>query len=119
MTDPWSLLLPLGAAVLTFFFHPRVAGMGRTVQLFDAVGLGFFCATATTKAATADIPLMAAVLLGAITGVGGSILPDVLAGQTPSVRSTDSVLYAIPAGAGSVMVRWPTQTVRAIPRSRL
>src|SRR6478609_4958554 len=28
LTDPWSLLLPLAAAVLTFFFHPRVARMG-------------------------------------------------------------------------------------------
>ena len=38
LTDPWSLLLPLGAAVLTFFFHPRVARMGRTVQLFERSG---------------------------------------------------------------------------------
>jgi len=74
--------------------------MGRTVQLFDAVGLGVFCATATT----AGIPLMAAVLLGTITGVGGGILRDVLAGQTPSVLSRDSGLYAIPAVAGSVVV---------------
>ena len=104
LTDPLSLLLPLAAAVLTFFFHPRVARMGRTVQLFDAVGLGVFCATATTKAATAGLPFMAAVLLGTITGVGGGILRDVLAGQTPSVLSRDSGLYAIPAVAGSVVV---------------
>ncbi len=32
LTDPWSLLLPVGAAVLTFFLHPRVARMGRTVH---------------------------------------------------------------------------------------
>jgi uncharacterized membrane protein YeiH len=104
LTDPWSLLIPLAAAVLTFFFHPRVARMGRTVQLFDAIGLGVFCATATTKAAAAGIPPMAAVLLGTITGVGGGILRDVLAGQTPAVLRKDSGLYAIPAVAGSVMV---------------
>jgi len=104
LTDPWSLLLPLVAAVLTFFFHPRVARMERTVQLFDAVGLGVFCATATTKAATTGIPPMAAVLLGTITGVGGGILRDVLAGQTPSVLRQNSRLYAIPAIAGSIVV---------------
>src|SRR6476660_1549488 len=96
LTDPWSLLLPLAAAVLTFFFHPRVARLGRTVERFDAVGLGVFCATATTKTAATGIPPMAAVLLGTITGVGGGILRDVLAGQTPSVLGKDSGLYAIP-----------------------
>jgi uncharacterized membrane protein YeiH len=104
LTDPWSLLLPLAAAVLTFFFHPRVARMGHTVQLFDAIGLGVFCATATTKAAAAGIPPLAAVLLGTITGVGGGILRDVLAGQTPSVLRKESGLYAIPAVAGSALV---------------
>jgi uncharacterized membrane protein YeiH len=104
LTDPWSLLIPLAAAVLTLFFHPRVARMGHTVQLFDAIGLGVFCATATTKAAAAGIPPLAAVLLGTITGVGGGILRDVLAGQTPSVLRKESGLYAIPAVAGSALV---------------
>src|SRR6476659_7619447 len=104
LTDPWSLLLPLVATVLTFFFHPRVARMGRTVQLFDAIGLGVFCATATTKAAAAGISPIAAVLLGTITGVGGGSLRDLLAGQTPSVLRQDSQLYVTPAIAGSVLV---------------
>jgi uncharacterized membrane protein YeiH len=104
LTDPWSLVLPLVATVLTFFFHPRVARMERTVQLFDAVGLGVFCATATTKAAASGISPIAAVLLGTITGVGGGILRDLLAGQTPSVLRQDSRLYVIPAIAGSTVV---------------
>ncbi len=104
LTNSWSLVLPLVAAVVTFFFHPRVAMMGRTVLVFDAIGLGVFCATATTKAAAAGIPLVAAVLLGTITGVGGGILRDVLAGQIPSVLRRDSQLYAIPAVAGSLVV---------------
>lgn len=104
LTSPWSLLLPLVATVLTFFFHPRVARMGRTVQLFDAIGLGVFCATATTKAASTGIPPTPAVLLGTITGVGGGILRDILAGQTPSVLRRDSRLYAIPAVTGCILV---------------
>ena len=104
LTDPWSLLLPIAAAALTFLFHPRVARMGRTVQFFDAIGLGVFCATATTKAAASGISPMAAVLLGTITGVGGGILRDVLAGQTPSVLRRDSRLYAIPAVTGCILV---------------
>ena len=119
LTDPWSLLIPLAAAVLTFFFHPRVARMGHTVQLFDAIGLGVFCATATTKAAAAGIPPLAAVLLGTITGVGGGILRDVLAGQTPSVLRKESELYAIPPSRALPWSRWPTHSAAATPRSRL
>jgi uncharacterized membrane protein YeiH len=104
LADPWQLLLPIAAAALTFFFHPRVARMGRTVQFFDAIGLGVFCATATTKAAASGISPVAAVLLGTITGVGGGILRDVLAGQTPSVLRRNSRLYVIPAVAGSILV---------------
>ncbi len=104
LTDPWVLTLPLIATVVAFFFHPRLERMGRTVLVFDAIGLGVFCATATTKAAATGIPPMAAVLLGTITGVGGGILRDVLAGGVPSVLRRDSQLYAIPAIAGCVVV---------------
>ena len=47
LTNPWWLLLPLLATVITFIWHPQVQRLRRGVQLFDAVGLGVFCATAT------------------------------------------------------------------------
>jgi uncharacterized membrane protein YeiH len=115
ITDPWVLTLPLLATVVVFFFHPRLAKMARTVLVFDAIGLGVFCATATAKAAATGIPTMAAVLLGTITGVGGGILRDVLAGDVPSVLRRDSALYAIPAIAGCLLVAvaftWGMSTV--------
>lgn len=100
----WWLILPLIASVLTFFLHPVVSRLHRAVQVFDAIGLGVFCASATAKAAGYGVSPLAAVLLGTVTGVGGGILRDVLAGEIPSVLRRDTKLYAVPAVAGSIIV---------------
>lgn len=100
----WWLLLPLVATAVTFFFHPQVTRLRRAIHVFDAVGLGLFCATATAKATQYGVSPLAAVLLGTITGVGGGILRDLLAGETPAVLRRDSQLYAIPAVAGCTVV---------------
>lgn len=104
LTDPWWLILPLIATLVTFRWHPQVRKMRRAVELFDAIGLGVFCATATVKAIDFGIQPLAAVLLGSITGVGGGIIRDVLAGVTPAVLRKDSRLYALPAIAGCAAV---------------
>ena len=104
LTNPWWLLLPLLATVITFIWHPQVQRLRRGVMLFDAVGLGVFCATATAKASAYGVTPLAAVLLGTITGVGGGVLRDILAGTTPSVLRKDSRLYAVPAVGGCAVV---------------
>lgn len=104
MQDPWWIAVPLVATVVTFFFHPHVQRMHLAVDVLDAVGLGVFCATATATAWDYGVSPPAAVLLGLITGIGGGILRDVLAGVRPTVLRRDSQLYAIPALAGSVVV---------------
>lgn len=104
LLNPWWLILPLVAAGITFQWHPHVARMRRAVEVFDAIGLGVFCATATVKAIDYGVHPIASVLLGSITGVGGGIIRDLLAGVTPAVLRRDSRLYAVPAIAGCAVV---------------
>ena len=103
LTNSWWLAVPLLVAAVTFRFHPQIRRMNHTVEVFDAIGLGAFCATATAKAAAAGLPPMTAILLGTITGVGGGVLRDVLAGVAPAVLSPGA-LYAIPAVVGCTLV---------------
>ncbi len=63
-----------------------------------------FCAAATAKAAAFGIAPYTAVMLGVITGIGGGILRDVLAGEIPSVLRRDTKLYAVTAVAGCIVV---------------
>jgi len=77
-------------------------GLGRwldrmivPITVLDALGLSLFAVTGASKALSFGLGAGQAVILGAITGVGGGTIRDVLIRQVPTVLS--SGLYAIPA----------------------
>ena len=101
----WRYLAAAAAAGLVCFFaRPALERIKRSVLVFDAVGLGLFCVTGATKALDFGVGPVPAILLGAITGIGGGILRDVLLRDVPTVLRHD--LYAIPAllGAGVLVI---------------
>lgn len=90
--------------LLTFFWAGRVARYQRLILLLDAVGLSLFAVLGTTKAIDHGIhPVMAAVM-GMLTGIGGGMTRDVLAGDIPFVLRSPPGLYAIAALAGGAVV---------------
>src|SRR3954452_22343554 len=97
----WRYLAAAAAAGLVCFFgRPLLERIQRSVLFSDAVGLVLFCVTGASKALDFGVGPVPATLLGAITGIGGGILRDVLLRDVPTVLRHD--LYAIPAllGAG-------------------
>ncbi|MFI0353693.1 trimeric intracellular cation channel family protein [Actinomadura sp. 9N407] len=97
------VLTPLVAAGLVFFWHPQVTRLLPAVLLFDAAGLGLFCATGTLKALEHGLSPLHSAVLGVVTAIGGGILRDVLSGQIPNVLY-DRELYALPAMLGAAVV---------------
>ncbi|HEX2312950.1 MAG TPA: trimeric intracellular cation channel family protein [Thermomonospora sp.] len=97
------VLVPLAAAAVVFFWHPQVARITPAVTVFDAAGLGLFCATGTIKALDHGLSPVHAAVLGVCTGIGGGILRDMLSGRIPAVLY-DRQLYALPAMLGSATV---------------
>jgi uncharacterized membrane protein YeiH len=101
----WRYLVAAAAAGLVCYFAGRaLERIRRSVLIFDAIGLGLFCVTGATKALDFRVGPVPAVLLGAITGIGGGILRDMLLREVPTVLRHE--LYAIPAllGAGVLVV---------------
>jgi uncharacterized membrane protein YeiH len=101
----WRYLAAAGAAgLLCYFGRPALERIKRSVLVFDAFGLGLFCVTGATKALDFGLGPPQAILLGAITGIGGGMLRDVLLRDVPTVLRHD--LYAIPAllGAGILVI---------------
>lgn len=99
LSDWRYLLVPVLAGLLTFAFHPAVGRAERVVTLFDAAGLGLFCVTGAVKALEHGLGPVPAALMGMVTGIGGGIARDLLAGRTPAVFSSE--LYATPALLGA------------------
>jgi uncharacterized membrane protein YeiH len=102
MRDQVYLWMPLVATVVVVAGHRAVERMARPVLVFDALGLGLFAVVGAGKALDNDVGVLAAVLLGVMTAVGGGIVRDVLARDVPYVFRPDSALYAIPATLGAV-----------------
>lgn len=91
------LWVALGASVLAFFGRKLVTqGQTYAILLYlDAFGAAFFAVHATDKVWRMDFGLPAApVILGVITGIGGGLLRDVLAGRPTLLMSRE--LYAVP-----------------------
>jgi uncharacterized membrane protein YeiH len=78
---------------------PRV--YEEALQLADAAGLALFTVVGANIALELGFDGAIAVLTGLITGVGGGVMRDVLAGRTPLVMRGE--IYATAALAGSVV----------------
>lgn len=101
LADWRYLLVPVAAGLLTFFFHASVGRLERVVTIFDAFGLALFCVTGALKAVDYGLGPLPAALLGMVTGIGGGILRDVLAGRVPVIF--EGALYATPALVGALV----------------
>ncbi len=103
-TAHWYFVLaPMLGGLLTFFFHPAITRIEGPINLFDAFGLGLFTVLGTLKALDLGFDPLAATCAGVVTGVGGGVIRDLLAGEVPSVLKSGE-LYAIPAIGGAVVV---------------
>ncbi len=101
LADWRYLLVPVGAGLLAFWWHPALGRMERTITVFDAFGLGLFCVTGALKAVDYGLGPVPAALMGMLTGIGGGMARDVLAGRVPEIFRGE--LYATPALAGALV----------------
>jgi uncharacterized membrane protein YeiH len=99
----WShIAVSLLAAVMTFWWHPRIERLRTPILVFDAAGLGLFAVAGTQKALALGLNPLVAALLGMLTGIGGGMLRDLLVSEIPTVLRSD--LYALAALAGASLV---------------
>ncbi|ODS57854.1 MAG: hypothetical protein ABS36_04955 [Acidobacteria bacterium SCN 69-37] len=102
LTEWRYVAVALLAAVVTFFWHPRLERLRTPILLFDAAGLALFAVSGTQKALAFGLNPFIAALLGMLTGIGGGMLRDVLVREIPTVLRED--LYAIAALLGAAVV---------------
>lgn len=106
IADWWAFFLALGCGIALVPFRHRFSAdrapdSWRVVTIADALGLGAFCVIGASVTLTMGFALWLAVVMGGLTGVGGGILRDVLAGTKPLVFTGQ--VYASAALAGSAV----------------
>ena len=99
----WRYLAAAGAAgLVTVVAYPLIGRLQRPVDALDAAGLSLFSVTGAAAALTHGLGIPESIILGAITGIGGGMVRDVLVREVPVVLR--SGLYAIPALVGAAIV---------------
>jgi uncharacterized membrane protein YeiH len=96
------IAVSLLAAVVTFWWYPRVERLRTPILLFDAAGLALFAVSGTEKALAFGLDPLVAAILGMLTGIGGGVLRDLLVSEIPTVLRGE--LYAVAALAGAAVV---------------
>lgn len=105
ISDPLYLILACVGALVAFLTDLK----GRAWEIFkvhgDAVILGAWSVTGSTKALAYGMPWIACIFMGVLTAVGGGMVRDVASGQIPSVFGGNP-LYAVPAiiAAGAMVL---------------
>lgn len=100
--EPIYLVPPVLAMVLVATRIIHDTRLRRTLMLFDAGGLALFCTSGTLIAYEAGLNPVAAALLGVTSAVGGGVMRDVVANETPQLFNPRGV-YAIPAMLGAFL----------------
>jgi uncharacterized membrane protein YeiH len=95
-----------GAGLVTSLMHPTIDRIQGPIDTMDAAGLSLFCVTGAATALSYRLGTAESIILGAITGIGGGMVRDLLVGEIPEVLRRG--LYAIPAlvGAGIVVLAY-------------
>jgi uncharacterized membrane protein YeiH len=91
-----------GGGAVFFFYQFFQQVPSQLMITFDAVGLSLCAIAGAGKALEFGINPMLSVLMGAVTGVGGGTIRDILLNRVPGVLQTD--VYAAAALAGAIVV---------------
>lgn len=97
-----SLYLPFAllGALIAYLVPLRGKWTLRVLTVADALSLGCWAATGTSKALGAGLEWLPAIFIGLVTAVGGGMIRDLLVGRVPAVLGGNT-LYASGALLGS------------------
>lgn len=92
------------ASITVIFLFPNniLTHWERWGTYFDAVGLSAFAIQGAMFAVQLELPLSAVIVSALLTGAGGGIIRDLLAGRRPLVFKRE--IYAIWAAGGGLLI---------------
>lgn len=92
-----------GSSLGVLAFH-RFIPEGRLLYLFDTLGLAVFATLGAERALDIGFGFWGTVLAGVVSGVGGGVIRDVLAGEVPGILYRSGDFYATAAAGAAAGV---------------
>ena len=95
--------LALFSITIVFLFPNKLLShWNRWGNFFDAIGLSAFAIQGALHAVELDLPIYAVVVAAVLTGSGGGIVRDLLAGRKPLVLKAE--IYAVWAAIAGLLI---------------
>jgi uncharacterized membrane protein YeiH len=102
IADPGYLYVTLAAAMLTLIYTRHFQPPDRSLAYADALGLAMFTISGAQIAEGMGLHGGVVVLMGAITGVAGGVIRDILTAEIPLILRRGR-FYATAAIAGAIV----------------
>ena len=114
-TNPVFAIVAIAVSIITFIRPTRLSVekmrsvYEKMLLILDSVGLGLFTVVGIQVAKTSSgaTNLFMETFVGVLTGVGGGLMRDIFAGETPSIFVKHFYACASIVGAWICVVLWP------------
>ncbi|CEG22520.1 hypothetical protein BN1080_01449 [Planococcus massiliensis] len=100
-----EMMFQLAAISITIVFlfpHKLLGPWSRWGNFFDAIGLSAFAVQGALYAVDLDMPIIAVMVAAILTGSGGGMIRDLLAGRKPLVLKAE--IYALWAAIAGILI---------------
>lgn len=103
LTDEPLLWAIVATGLIVFFGSRRLDVPSRLLYVADTASLALFAALGAMAGVSAGFGFWGTVFAGTVSGVGGGIIRDVLAGDVPGVLYRSGDFYASAAALGAAL----------------
>jgi uncharacterized membrane protein YeiH len=100
-TLAWLVAL---TSLVSFYMHRFIKAEGKLLYSLDTIGLALFAALGAERGISSGLGMWGSIFTGAVSGVGGGVLRDVLSGQIPGIFYRSGDFYATAAATGALTV---------------
>jgi uncharacterized membrane protein YeiH len=98
--DDMNYLMAVFAGVLfTLLFRRYIIRISRTLSIFDTIGMAIYVVLGVQKSISYEVNLLAAVVLGMVSGIFGGVIRDTLLNEIPLIFRKE--MYATPCLLGA------------------
>ncbi len=101
-TNEPLLWMVAATALVVFVVHRWLRLESRLLYVLDTLGLAIFAALGAERGMAYGMGMWGTVFAGAVSGVGGGVLRDVLTGKVPGIFYRAGDFYASAAAAGAL-----------------